>query len=144
MPHRVAIRMCAIAVATLATAMAHAQPADNYPSRVATMIVPFAPGAATDIEGRIYSNKLREALGHSFVLDYKPGGSMTVGMNYAVRQKADGYTLLFVSASYALLPLVFRNLPYDPIRNFEPVSLLSKRSAIIAVAKLSVPGLALA
>jgi tripartite-type tricarboxylate transporter receptor subunit TctC len=55
-------------------------------------------------------------------------------MNYAVRQKPDGYTLLFVSASYALLPLVFKNLPYDPIKSFEPVSLLSKRSAIIAVA----------
>jgi tripartite-type tricarboxylate transporter receptor subunit TctC len=114
--------------------MARAQPADQYPSRVVTMIVPFAPGAATDIEGRMYSNKLRESLGQSYVLDYKPGGSMTVGMNFAVRQKPDGYTLLFVSASYALLPLVFKSLPYDPIKNFEPVSLLSKRSAVIAAA----------
>jgi tripartite-type tricarboxylate transporter receptor subunit TctC len=124
----------ATAVATLGAGLAHAQPADNYPSRAVTMIVPFAPGAATDIEGRIYSNKLRESLGPSFVLDYKPGGSMTVGMNYVVRQKPDGYTLLFVSASYSLLPLVFKHLPYDPIKNFEPISLLSKRSAIIAVA----------
>ncbi len=129
-----AVCIHAIAMTTLIIGIARAQPADSYPSRVVTMIVPFAPGAATDIEGRIYSNKLREALGQSFVLDYKPGGSMTVGMNYAVRQKPDGYTLLFVSASYAVLPLVFKNLAYDPIRNFEPVSLLSKRSAIIAVA----------
>ena len=55
------------------------------------MIVPFAPGAATDIEGRIYATKLSEALGQSFVLDFKPGGSMTIGMNQAVRQKPDGH-----------------------------------------------------
>jgi tripartite-type tricarboxylate transporter receptor subunit TctC len=134
MAHRLAISICAIAMATLVTHRGHAQPADGYPSRVVTMIVPFAPGAATDIEGRMYSNKLREALGQSFVLDYKPGGSMTVGMNYVVRQKPDGYTLLFVSASYSLIPLVFKSLPYDPIKNFEPISLLSKRSAIIAAA----------
>jgi tripartite-type tricarboxylate transporter receptor subunit TctC len=134
MAHRLALCVCALAVATPVTNRVHAQPADSYPSRVVTMIVPFAPGAATDIEGRMYSNKLREALGQSFVLDYKPGGSMTVGMNYAVRQKPDGYTLLFVSASYSVLPLVFKNLPYDPIKNFEPISLLSKRSAIIAAA----------
>lgn len=134
MARRLVVWICAIAVATLVANRVHAQPADSYPSRVVTMIVPFAPGAATDIEGRLYSNKLREALGQSFVLDYKPGGSMTVGMNYAVRQKPDGYTLLFVSASYSLVPLVFKNLAYDPIKNFEPISLLSKRSAIIAVA----------
>lgn len=139
-PRRIVIAHClaignrAIAVAALVVELVHAQSADSYPSRAVTMIVPFAPGAATDIEGRMYSNKLREALGQSFVLDFKPGGSMTVGMNYAVRQKPDGYTLLFVSASYSLTPLLFKNLPYDPIKNFEPVSLLSKRSAIIAVA----------
>jgi len=129
-------RMLAMAAASAAftPAIAHAQSADAYPARPVTMVVPFAPGAATDIEGRIYANKLNEALGQPFVLDFKPGASMTVGMNYAVRQKPDGYTLLFVSSSYSLLPLRFRNLPYDPMKNFEPVSLLSKRSAIIAVA----------
>ena len=127
---------CTRAVALLASGLGPvcAQPADIYPSRTVTMIVPFAPGAATDIEGRIYANKLSEAWGQTFVLDFKPGGSMTIGMNHAVKQKPDGYTLLFVSASYSLLPIRFKNLPYDPIKNFEQVSLLSKRSAIIAVA----------
>jgi tripartite-type tricarboxylate transporter receptor subunit TctC len=126
--------MRAVAIAALVPGGAHAQSADSYPSRTVTFVVPFAPGAATDIEGRIYANKLNEAWGQTFVLDFKPGGSMTVGMNYTVRQKPDGYTLLFVSASYSVLPLRFKNLPYDPIKNFEQVSLLSKRSAIIAVA----------
>ncbi len=131
------LRVTMCAAATLAAGCAgsaFAQGADNYPSRPVTMVVPFAPGAATEIEGRVYANKLSETWGQQFVLDFKPGGSMTVGMNYAVRQKPDGYTLLFVSASYSLLPLLRKDLPYDPIRNFEQVSLLSKRSAIIAVA----------
>ncbi len=131
---RCSIWMPAVAIAALGPGIAHAQSAESYPSRTVTLIVPFAPGAATDIEGRIYANKLNEAFGQSFVLDFKPGGSMTVGMNHAVRQKPDGYTLLFVSASYSVLPLRFKNLPYDPIKSFEQVSLLSKRSAIIAVA----------
>ena len=111
-----------------------AQGAGDYPNKPVTMVIPFSPGAATDIEGRIYAGKLNEAWGQPFVLDFKPGANMTIGMNAVVRQKPDGYTLLYVSASYALLPLQVRDLPYDPIKNFEQVSLLSKRSAIIAVA----------
>jgi len=113
---------------------AFAQGAGDYPNKPVTMVIPFSPGAATDIEGRIYAGKLNEAWGQPFVLDFKPGANMTIGMNAVVRQKPDGYTLLYVSASYALLPLQVRDLPYDPIKNFEQVSLLSKRSAIIAVA----------
>lgn len=111
-----------------------AQGAGDYPNKPVTMVIPFSPGAATDIEGRIYAGKLTEAWGQPFVLDFKPGANMTIGMNAVVRQKPDGYTLLYVSASYSLLPLQVRDLPYDPIKNFEQVSLLSKRSAIIAVA----------
>jgi tripartite-type tricarboxylate transporter receptor subunit TctC len=68
------------------------------------------------------------------VLDFKPGANMTIGMNAVVKARPDGHTLLWVSASYSLLPLQVKNLPYDPMTNFEQVSLLSKRSAIIAVA----------
>jgi tripartite-type tricarboxylate transporter receptor subunit TctC len=134
MTRRRSIGILVAALVALAAGIAHGQSADTYPSRTVTFVVPFAPGAATDIEGRIYANKLAEAWGQSFVLDFKPGASMLVGMNHAVKQKPDGYTLLFVSASYSLLPLRFKNLPYDPMKNFELVSLLSKRSAIIAVA----------
>jgi len=113
---------------------AMAQGAGDYPSRPVTMVVPFAPGAATEIEGRIYANKLIEAWGQPFILDFKPGANMTIGMNAVVKARPDGHTLLWVSASYSLLPLQVKNLPYDPMTNFEQVSLLSKRSAVIAVA----------
>ena len=126
--------MASALIGCFGAGQALAQGAADYPNRPVTMVVPFSPGAATEIEGRIYANKLGETGGQSFVLDFKPGANMTIGMNAVVKAKPDGYTLLYVSASYALLPLQLKNLPYDPIRNFEQVSLLSKRSAIIAIA----------
>lgn len=110
-----------------------AQGADTWPNRPVTMIVPFAPGAATDIEGRLYANELTKNLGQQFIMDFKPGGVMTVGMDYAYRQKPDGYSLVYVSSSYSLLPLLYKDKPYDTYKNFEQITLLSKRSAILAV-----------
>ncbi len=107
--------------------------AENYPARPVTIIVPLAPGAATDAEGRVWTNKLSESLGQQFVMDFKPGGSMTLGLSYVVRQKPDGYTLTFVSSTYTLLPVLFKELPFDTAKNLEPVSLLSKRGAILVV-----------
>jgi tripartite-type tricarboxylate transporter receptor subunit TctC len=121
-------------MALLASGAVQAQGAGDYPNKPVTMVVPFSPGAATDIEGRVYANKLGETWGQSFVLDFKPGANMLIGMGAVLKAKPDGYTLLYVSSSYSLLPLQVKNLPFDPIRNFEQVSLLSKRSAIIAIA----------
>ena len=119
--------------ALMASAGALSQGAENYPSRPVTMIVPFAPGAATDLEGRIYATRLSEVMGQQFLLDFKPGGSMTLGLTQVARQKPDGHTLIFVTSTYSLLPLMFRDLPYDPIRNFAQVSLLSKRGTLLVV-----------
>ena len=105
--------------------------ATNFPSRPVTVVVPFAPGAATDIEGRLYSNELSRNLGQQFVMDFKPGAVMAVGMNFAVKQKPDGYTLVWVSSTYSLLPLLTK--AYDPYRDFDQIALMSKRSAILAV-----------
>jgi len=110
-----------------------AQGLENYPTRPVTIIVPLAPGAATETEGRIWSNKLSELMGQSFVMEFKPGGSMTLGLSYATKQKPDGYTLAFVSSTYTLLPLLFKDLPFDQIKSFEQVSLLSKRAALLVV-----------
>jgi tripartite-type tricarboxylate transporter receptor subunit TctC len=104
-----------------------------YPSRTVMMVVPFAPGGGTDIEGRTFANKLSENLGRQFVLDYKPGAAMTIGMSYAAKAAPDGYTVLFVSANYSLVPIAVKDLPYDPTKVFAPVSLLSKRSALMVV-----------
>ena len=119
--------------ALLASGSVFAQGADTWPNRPVTMIVPFTPGAATDIEGRLYANELTKNLGQQFIMDFKPGGVMSIGMDHAYRQKPDGYSLVYVSSSYSLLPLLYKDKPYDTYKNFEQITLLSKRSAILAV-----------
>ena len=112
---------------------AFAQGADVYPSRPVTIIVPVAPGAATETEGRMWSAKLGEAIGQQFVMDFKPGGSGTLALTYTARQKPDGYTLAYVTSSYPILPLLFTDLPIDLIKGLEQVSLLSKRGGLLVV-----------
>ncbi len=120
--------------ALLAAGSVFAQGADNYPNKPVNIVTPYAPGAATDIEGRLYANELSKNLGQQFIMDFKPGGVMTVGMNYAARQKPDGYNLVWTSSTYSLLPLLTKDRNYDPIKDFDTVALMSKRSAILVVA----------
>ena len=124
----------ALLAPALAPTLALAQGADNYPNKPVTIITPYAPGAATDIEGRLYANELSKNLGQQFIMDFKPGGVMTVGMNYAARQKPDGYNLVWTSSTYSLLPLLTKDRNYDPVKDFDTVALMSKRSAILVVA----------
>ena len=131
--HSSFIAAAGVALGLTVSGAALSQGVDNYPSRTVTIVVPIAPGAATDTEGRVYANKLGEIFGQQFVMDFKPGGSTTLGLTYATRQKPDGYTLVYVTSTYSLLPLMFKDLPYDPVRSFEPVSLLSKRGAMLVV-----------
>lgn len=110
-----------------------ANAAASYPSRVVTMIAPYAPGAATDTEGRLFANQLSKQLGQQFVLDFKPGAGTTIGQGLAARAAPDGHTLLLMSATFPLVPLVYPDLPFDPMKDLAPISLMSKRSALLLV-----------
>jgi len=123
---------CAMAAVT-GTAMAQRDPAANYPSRPVTMVTPFAPGASVDLEGRIFSNALAANLGQPFIMDFKPGAVMGVGIAHALRQKPDGYTLVWVSSAYSILPLIVKDGSYDPVKDLEQVSLVNKRYAVLCV-----------
>ncbi|MCG3770666.1 MAG: hypothetical protein JW384_01820 [Nitrosomonadaceae bacterium] len=101
--------------------------ADSYPSRVVTIIVPFAPGANTDIETRIYAQKLSEILGQSFLVDYKPGAGSTIGGAYVARSAPDGYTLMSATPSVSAAALQYKIMTYDPLKDFSYVSLMTKR-----------------
>ena len=105
----------------------------EYPSRAVTIIVPVAPGAATETEGRVWAAKLSEAMGQQFVMDFKPGGSGTLALTFLSRQKPDGYTLGYVTSSYPILPLLFKDLPFDLIKGLEQISQLSKRGGLLVV-----------
>ena len=113
-----------------------AQPAaaDTYPSRAVRFVVPFTPGGSTDILARVVSQKLSEALGQQFVVDNRPGAGGTVGSEIVARAPADGYTLMMGHiGTLAVNPGLYQKLSYDPIRSFQPITLVAIVANVLAV-----------
>jgi tripartite-type tricarboxylate transporter receptor subunit TctC len=104
-----------------------------YPDRPITLIVPFAPGGPTDIIARILSIALSQSLGQQVVVDNRGGAAGNIGMGQAARAAPDGYTLLLASTAIAVNPALFKNLPYDPIKDFAPVSELVNAPNVLVV-----------
>ena len=123
-----AAAVCAVAFIAAGPAQAQSQP---YPTRAVTIIVPFGPGAGTDAEARLWAKKLSDQVGQSFVTDYKPGAGATVGTNFVAKSKPDGYTVLVITDSFSAAPSIYKDLPYDPVKDLAPVSLMSKRATAI-------------
>ena len=113
--------------------------APAYPAKPVSVIIPFTPGSSQETEGRVHMGRLSEQLKQPFVIDFKPGGSTTIGLAFLARSAPDGYTLLLASGSLSLVPLRQIALPFDPLTAFAPVSLLSKRWSSILMHP-SVPG----
>ena len=105
-----------------------------YPAKAVRVVIPYPPGGGNDIIGRIVADDLGKRLGQQMLVDNRPGGSTAIGAEIVARAPADGYTLLITShTTYALLPNLRPKLGYDPVRDFEPVSLLAKQSFALAV-----------
>lgn len=104
--------------ACCAAAVVHAQ---NYPVRPLRMVVPFSPGGAADVPGRILAQKLSEGLGQQVVVDNRPGAGSTIGTDIVAKSPADGYTLLMVSNTHVISASLYKKLPYDPIADFAAV-----------------------
>ena len=127
-------RMCAaITVGVLALAPLFAAAQSNYPNRSIRMVVPFAPGGGTDIVGRLLADSLSTALGTTVVVDNRPGGGSTVGTAIVARATPDGYTTLLNTLDLAVSPALFKKLPYDPLRDFLPVSLVAEQPNLMVV-----------
>lgn len=95
--------------------------------------MPSAPGTAQETEARVHVQKLSEQLRNQFLIDFKPGASTIIGLAFVSKAAPDGYTLLLAGPSFTLLPLRTIPLPFDPLRAFLPISLLSKRWTTIVV-----------
>lgn len=117
-------RLLALAVAVSAWVLpASAAAQEAFPARPITVVVPFGPGGETDIFTRALSADLGEVLGQPVVVVNKPGATGVVASEFVARSKPDGYTLLFgTAATHALNVSVFKKLPYDPQKDFEPVA----------------------
>lgn len=107
---------------------------DTYPSKPVRIIVGFTPGSATDVTARIFAQKLSEAWGVTVAVDNVPGAGGTVGAARAAKAAPDGYTLQYgANGAMTIAPGLYSKLPYDPARDFAPVSLLLAMPSILAV-----------
>ncbi|WER47408.1 tripartite tricarboxylate transporter substrate binding protein [Cupriavidus sp. WKF15] len=133
-----ALTVCGLAIGTcLAPVPAGAQ--GNYPSKPVQLVLPYPPGGATDVVGRIIGQKLGERLGQTVVVDNRPGAGTIVGASYVAKSAADGYTLLATSGTtFTVNPAIYPRLPYDPQKNFEPIGLIGS-TGLILLANRSVP-----
>lgn len=104
-----------------------------WPERTITVIVSFAPGGSTDIAVRLIAPALQEILGRPVVVENRGGAGGNIGIGAAARAQPDGYTLLGTSSAYVVNPSLYRNAPYDPFRDFLPVSTLSASPNVVAV-----------
>jgi tripartite-type tricarboxylate transporter receptor subunit TctC len=112
---------------------AHAQ-AQSYPNKPIKYIVPFAPGGSTDLLARLVAQKLQEAWGQPVVVENRPGAGGAVGAEVAAKSAPDGYTIIGGTIStHAINASVYSKLPYDPIKDFEPVTLLATQPNMLVV-----------
>ncbi|MDB5850050.1 MAG: Tricarboxylate transport protein TctC [Rhodoferax sp.] len=124
------------AVTGVASPLAFAQPATDYPRRPVRLIVPFPPGGGNDNVARPIAAKAAELLGQPIVIDNRPGAGTTMGADMAAKSAPDGYTLLIGSiGSHILSPYLYKRLPYDPVKDFEPVALLATAPNVLVVGK---------
>ena len=127
------VSIFAFALALTATT-AFSQDVSNYPARPVRVIVPFAPGGGLDISTRLIGQKLTEKWGQNIVVDPRPGAATIVGTEIASKAVPDGYTLLMITTTFAINPGLYPKLPYDPLKDFTPVTQLNSQPNVIVVA----------
>jgi len=126
--------MVAIACALLGSAAGVAQAQPAWPSKPIVYVVPFAVGGNTDTLARLLSQKLAASLGQPIVIENKPGAGGNIGSDFVAKAKPDGYTILGGTiSSHAINASVYPNMPYDPVKSFEPVILLGSNPLVFAV-----------
>lgn len=129
------IRTLLFALAFACSALAQAQ---GYPNRPIRMVVPWPPGQATDLAGRLVAQKLSEQLGQPIVVDNRPGAGGTIGTDHAAKSPPDGYTILAASSGPATVSPLLQKLPYETEKHLAPVHLIGL-SPYLLVAHPSFP-----
>jgi len=110
-----------------------------YPAKAVRLVVPYAPGAGADLHARALAQKMSESIGQAVVVENRSGANGALAMEFVAKSAPDGYTLVYaLPAQYSVNPAVYPKLPYDPIRDFEPV-ILAVRAPLLLFAHPSVP-----
>ena len=124
--------VCA-AAALLALGRAAGLSAQSYPERPVRLIIPLSAGGSADIMARHLAQKLGERLGQQLVIDNRPGAGSIIGTEIAARAPRDGYTLLLAGSSFASAPALHRKLPYDPLKDFAPITMPATAPGLLVV-----------
>ena len=108
--------------------------AQEWPTRPALVVSPFTAGSANDIVARLVFDQVGQQIGQAFVVENRPGGGGIVGVAAVVRAEPDGYTLLLSSASMSSAVILHRSLPYDELRDLEPIAMLAAQPSVLVAA----------
>src|SRR5690349_13506749 len=123
-----------LAFALMGAGTAHAQTAaQGYPNRSVRILVPFAPGGVADVMGRALGQKLADALGQQFYIDDHGGAGGNIGTGLAAAAAPDGYTILMTSSSFVVNPSLHAKIPYDPRKDFVPVTIAAVSPNVLVV-----------
>lgn len=124
------LQCCVVASGLVLAGVAHAQ---TWPAKPVRIIVPFGPGGGTDIQGRLLGKKFFESLKQTFIVDNRAGASGLIGAELAARSPADGYTILFTTASLSVNVSLYKKIAFDPIKDLQPISLVSSVPLVLVV-----------
>jgi tripartite-type tricarboxylate transporter receptor subunit TctC len=124
--------LAAAGTAALAPA-ALAQGAASYPGKPIRMIVPFTPGSATDVMGRLVADRMTAAWGQPVIVENKPGAGGTIGIRETARSEPDGYTVVIVSSGHAVNHVLYKDLGYDTLKDFAGIALLGSLPSVLIV-----------
>src|SRR5688572_27823766 len=122
-----------VACAVLLLFLASTAPAQQFPAKPVRMVIPIGPGSSMDITGRVVAQRLGEAWGQTVIADNRPGAGANIGADAVAKAPPDGYTILFTSSSLAIARSAYKKLPYDALRDLEPVTLVSSRGNVLVV-----------
>ena len=132
LPRRTFLHLAAGAAAL--PAVSRIARAQAYPTRPVRMIVPYATGGPTDVFARLIAQKLSEQLGRQFYVENIGGAGGNIGMGRGARAERDGHTIVLVPTPLVINPSLYDSVPYDPIKDFDPVTLAVSTTTVLAVA----------
>jgi len=126
-------RFCALALAVAAAGVS-VRAEEHYPSRAITIVVPLTPGTAIDIQARLFADSLAKKFGYQVIVVNRAGAGTLIGAESVANAAPDGYTILLTNSAHAILGVMNKNLPFDPIADFADIELIAKAPTVVAVA----------